>query len=175
MRIIGGKFGGRRLTKAKHDVRPTAERLRGALFNIIGPRIEGMYVLELFAGTGAIGLEALSRGAESVTFVEKAPAALKKNIALLGCEAHARVIAKDAIKAIKILEGPFDLIFLDPPYAKGLGQAALEALDETPLLAGGGLLFIEESATLDVSFLKSLKLMKKRAYGDTRLLEFRHV
>lgn len=177
MRIIGGRFGGRKLaTPPKAGVRPSAGRLREALFNIIGPAIVGMHVLELFAGTGAVGLEALSRGAAQVTFVDKSRASLgclAKNIEILGVKEATSVLSMDAVTAVRQIEGTFDLIFADPPYDTGAGEKLLVALDQRPLLNEGGSLFIEEHQGVDLDLeLEKLKLVKQRSYGDSMLWEF---
>lgn len=173
MRIIGGEFRGRRLASVgKGDtgahLRPTSDRVRESLFNILGNYgvIEGAHVLDLFAGTGALGLEALSRGAESVTFVENGRAGQKllgENIALCRAKDRTRVLARDARR---IGAGtPHDLIFLDPPYGKALGEAALEVALTGGWLAPGALVVWEESA--EVAVPSGLTLQDERRYGDT--------
>ena len=171
MRIIGGEFRGRRLASVgKGDegahLRPTSDRVRESLFNILNgydlPR--GARVLDLFAGTGALGLEALSRGAEAVTFVENGRVALgllRENIAL--CRAEAAVITQDARRLGK--GAAHDLIFLDPPYGKALGEAALSAALEGGWIAPGALVVWEESAAVVPP--AGLRLLDERRYGDT--------
>lgn len=168
MRIIAGQFRGRRLTTPPgNDTRPTADRVRESLFSILGP-LPGARVLDLFAGSGALGLEALSRGAATATFVERAPAALKAiraNLAAL--EATARVHDRDVVAFVRDASqagGPYDLVFLDPPYrdAAGLGPA----LDLTALLADGGRA-VSESDRREPLTLPGLAVTDERRYGDT--------
>src|SRR5215208_7039866 len=120
MRVIAGTYGGRRLqAPSGTDTRPTADRVREALFSILGARVDGARVLDLFAGSGALGLEALSRGAAGVTFVERAPAALRvlrANLAALGADAE--IVPSDALRwlgAASAASRQYDLVFLDPP------------------------------------------------------------
>lgn len=183
MRIIGGAQRGLRLAAlgkgdAAAHLRPTADRVREALFNVLaggyGDPVSGARVLDLFAGTGALGLEALSRGAEAVTFVEngrKALTLLRQNIALCRAEGRARVIAADARRPGICPGAPHDLVFLDPPYGKGLGEAALAAALAGGWIAPGGLVVWEESAPVTPP--GGLRLIEERRYGDTviRFLE----
>lgn len=173
--IIGGKHKRRKLISPKSTlVRPTLALTREAVFNICQHQIQGARFLDLYAGSGAMGLEALSRGASHATFVEKAGSslsAIKQNIALLKEEAHATLIAGDVLKAIPTLIRPFDLIYVDPPYGKGLGALTLDAIDRFPLLAEEGTLFIED-ATLEEPPLKRLHLKNKRRFGRATLFEY---
>ncbi len=179
MRIISGKFRGRTLQAPKHDLtRPTSEQLRGALFNICQHWIEGAYIADFFAGSGAIGLEALSRGAAFVLFLEKDPkalASLKKNIETLHLESATRIVALDIIKWIKIpYKGPlFDLIFIDPPYAASiegipLAQYIAQNVIEKGLLKPDGSLFIESDTPIHLS----IPSKNVRHFGDTLLSEY---
>jgi len=176
VRIIGGAWRGRRLASvgkgdAAAHLRPTADRVRESLFNVLAGfgAPEGMRVLDLFAGTGALGLEALSRGAEGATFVENGRAAqaiLRRNIAL--CGAEARVITRDARR---LGEGrPHELIFLDPPYGRALGEAALEAALAGGWIAPGALIVWEESAPVTPP--AGLRALDERRYGETFLRIF---
>ena len=133
MRIIAGKFRGKRLFSPEGEgTRPTSDKVRESVFGILASRGEiGGRVLDLFAGTGALGLEALSRGADTAIFVDKSPAAAKiirKNIALTGADAE--VYNTDWKVAVRKLTGRFDLIFLDPPYALGAETDVVAAIDE---------------------------------------------
>ena len=181
MRIIGGAFRGRRLASlGKGDeaarLRPTSDRVRESLFNILSGLgvIEGARVLDLFAGTGALGLEALSRGAAEAVFVENGRVAqriLRENIALCRVGDRARVLARDARKTGANPEAPFTLVFLDPPYGKGLGETALEAALAGGWIAPGALIVWEEGGS--VTLPAGLRQVDERRYADTvlRLLE----
>ncbi|MCB1082036.1 MAG: 16S rRNA (guanine(966)-N(2))-methyltransferase RsmD [Chlamydiia bacterium] len=178
MRIIGGFLKNRAIKTPKgSQTRPTSERLRETVFNIAQHAVEGKTFLDLFAGSGAMGFEALSRGAVSATFIEKDRLALKAlddNIAALGLKNQAKVISGDVLAVIKRLNGlSFDLIYVDPPYEKGLQIMALELIERYQLLAPDGLLFVEESekTVLDFSSLSLLALRKKRKVGSTFLYE----
>ena len=132
MRIVGGKLAGRDLTSPNDfRVRPTAEHVRGALLDMLAPEIAGARVLDLFAGTGALGLEALSRGAKSADFVETRPAslhALKANIVALRMRDRTRVFKRDALPfAAALGEGSYDLAFVDPPYGSRMLDRVIES------------------------------------------------
>lgn len=141
MRIIGGAFRRRLLAfPALDGLRPTPDRTRETLFNWLGQRLDGLRCLDLFAGSGALGFEAASRGAAEVVMVERdgrAYAALEKSVALLGTE-RIRLVRQDGLTYLGGACGAFDLIFLDPPFASGLLQPAL-ALAATRLEPGGKL------------------------------------
>jgi 16S rRNA (guanine966-N2)-methyltransferase len=153
MRVIGGADRGRRLRAPRGlRTRPTADRVREALFDILGPAVAGMRVLDLFAGTGAVGIEALSRGATRSVFVERnrdALRALRSNLAALRLSREqARVIAGDVLPALPILatsEPAFDLVFLDPPFAGNLAPRVLIALADSPLLHGETQIVVQHS------------------------------
>jgi 16S rRNA (guanine966-N2)-methyltransferase len=145
VRVIGGAAKGRRLSTLQTSaLRPTPDRVREALFNILGSRIEGAVVLDLFAGTGAIGLEALSRGAHAVVWVERHDAAcrlIEKNLRLCALQQHARVRRADVLQALPALKAAaerFDLIFLDPPYQSSLVEETLRQLGDGVLLTPAG-------------------------------------
>ncbi|UWQ21636.1 16S rRNA (guanine(966)-N(2))-methyltransferase RsmD [Jannaschia sp. W003] len=174
MRIVGGRWRGRRLASvgvgdAAAHLRPTTDRVRESIFNLLahgahGMALEGARVLDAFAGTGALGLEALSRGAAEATFVEngrKALAILRENVALL--EAPARIVARDARRP-----GPgtaHDVVFLDPPYGRSLGAPALEALAREGWIAPGALAVWEEGETPRAP--EGWTLLDARRWGDT--------
>ncbi|MGB3405980.1 MAG: 16S rRNA (guanine(966)-N(2))-methyltransferase RsmD [Jannaschia sp.] len=173
MRIIGGKWRGRRLASvgtgdAAAHLRPTTDRVRESIFNLIvngghGDVLTDARVLDVFAGTGALGLEAVSRGAASVTFIEQgrtALALLRENIALL--DAPARIHARDARKPAP--GTPHELIFLDPPYAQGLGERAIAALTATGWIAPDALIVWEDGRP---PLLDGLTQVDQRRYGDT--------
>ncbi len=172
MRIIAGAFGGRRLQTPRGDAtRPTGDRVREALFSTLGP-LDGAHVLDLFAGSGALGLEALSRGASKVLFVEKARpavAVLRANLEALGVEESvAQIHAGEAAAALRdasVRGDAYDLVLLDPPYrqAAALGATLSETL--FPLLAPGARV-VTESDRRDPLVL-DLPLIHERRYGDT--------
>jgi 16S rRNA (guanine(966)-N(2))-methyltransferase RsmD len=173
MRIVAGRFKGRRLNGPTRDgLRPTSDGLRETLFNVIGPRAEGARVLDAFAGTGAVGLEALSRGAERATFVERdrhAAAVIRQNIAACGAEAMSHVVQDDVLRAFPALDdGPFDIVFLDPPYDAGRLDEVVTAASR--VTAPGGLLILEHSRRRDApetagSFVRARRLVA----GDSAL------
>ena len=181
MRIVAGRFGGRRLKGPEHaGLRPTAERVREAIYNVLGARVADARVLDLFAGTGGLGLEALSRGAVSAVFVERerrAVSLLRTNLAALGlAPGEAEVIPGDAIAALRRLAGQgrrFELILADPPYDAGMADRTLAAVVETGLLAPGGLLVWEHRANQAIAAPPGLILADKRTYGDTALSYYR--
>jgi 16S rRNA (guanine(966)-N(2))-methyltransferase RsmD len=150
LRVIAGSAKGRRLATLRTlALRPTPDRVREALFNILGARIDGAAVLDLCAGSGAIGLEALSRGARQAIFVEAhAPACrlIESNLRLCGMSAHAAVWCRDlleALHALKMQGQAFEVIFLDPPYRTSLGEDALQQLADGRLLAPPGQVIAE--------------------------------
>lgn len=179
MRIVAGKWGGRTLRAPRGmAVRPTTDRVREALFSILGGRVERRAVLDLFGGTGALAIEALSRGAASAVLAEPDPdafAALTANLASIGAS-DAETIKGDFRKAIRRLAGQgrrFDLVFLDPPYGKGMAASASKALTEAGLLADGAIVVVEEaSRTPDEAFPPGWDVQVDRRYGDTRLKIF---
>ena len=183
MRIAGGEFRGRVLAAPKGlDVRPTQDRVREALFSMLQGEIQGARFLDLFAGSGGVGLEALSRGAESVTFVESSPrsfACITRNIATLKVESRCRTIRADVYAWIggSVADG-FDIAYADPPYAEGAAHGYADMLAQ--LAANGivrpGGLFIAEmrhSQTPDSS--DGWELCRDRTYGQTRIAVYRHL
>lgn len=187
MYIIGGKHKKRRLVTPKSaEVRPSASQLREALFNICQQSIEGAQFLDLFAGSGGIGLEALSRGAKGSTFVENNRSSLislRKNIETLHEEENARILSFDVFEALKRLDKEnrkFDIIFADPPYGTkehSLSNQVLEAIASSSLLSKEGMLFLEdalEASSQDVSLGGTLELVSVRRYGRAALRHYRH-
>jgi 16S rRNA (guanine966-N2)-methyltransferase len=167
MRIVAGEWGGRRLVAPRgRATRPTSDRVREALFSILGP-LDGERVLDLFAGSGALGLEALSRGAAHATFVEHDRAALRAlrdNVADLGADAD--VVAGDArafLRAAQERGAQYDLVFLDPPYRAAAGLA--QELSLAPVLADGGRVVGESDRRTPLDL--PLSLTDERRYGDT--------
>ena len=177
MRITGGGLRSRALKAPKGTAtRPTSDRVREALFNIVADECEGAHVLDLYAGTGAIGLEALSRGAVRAVFVERgkdALAALAHNVRALGVDARARIVAAPVDRAARALQlegARFDLVFADPPYADVKSGAAVGAVGEhVALLAPGATLVFEHAQRDGPPALPGLDLVRSRNYGDTAL------
>jgi 16S rRNA (guanine966-N2)-methyltransferase len=182
MRIVGGRLRGRALAAPKSQaVRPTADRLREALFNVLihayGDPITGARVLDLFAGTGALGLEALSRGAAFALFVEQgaeARALIRENVAALGLGGATRIFRRDATRlgAAYPVE-PFSLAFLDPPYGQGLAEPALAAARSGGWLAPDALVVVEEAAKAGFSAPAGFEELERRVYDDTALIVLR--
>ncbi len=178
MRIIAGKHRGLTLASvgkgdARSHLRPTSDRVRESLFNLLvngghGDPVTGARVLDLFAGTGALGLEALSRGAAHVTFVDdgvRARALIRENIEKCHAEGVTRLFRRDATRPGDNRDAPFDLIFLDPPYGKGLGERALAAALSGGWVAPGALLVWEEGAEIAPPY--GFDIADRRRYGDT--------
>ncbi len=180
MRIVGGRMRGARLAEVGAGdeaarLRPTTDRVRESLFNLLAhgghavPPPEGMRVLDLFAGTGALGLEALSRGAAEAVFVENGRAALgllRANVARLKAQG-ARVLERDATRLGANGGAGHDLVFLDPPYGRGLGERAMASALAGGWLAPGALVVWEESATITPP--AGLTLLDARRYGSTMI------
>jgi 16S rRNA (guanine966-N2)-methyltransferase len=183
MRIVGGRLRGRTLVAPKSNaIRPTADRLRESLFNILAHAyddpVTGARVLDLFAGTGALGLEALSRGAVFTLFVDdaaEARALLRENIAALGLAGASRVFRRDAAKlgAAHPL-APFSLAFLDPPYGRGLAEQALAAAHAGGWLAPDAFVVVEESAKAGFAPPVGFDELERRAYDDSALIVLRY-
>ncbi len=171
MRIITGTARGCRLKTPKGmATRPTADRIKESLFNILGGRVYDAQVLDMFAGTGALGLEALSRGAEHGVFVDKATSKLiAENAEHTHLADRAEILKGDVFFAMqRFIAGGrmFDLIFCDPPYHLGLSQRALELIDSSSLLKPGGLLIIEHGKDEnEYPEVKSLEVIRNQAYG----------
>ncbi len=181
MRIVGGRFKGRQLAAPRDaTVRPTTDRVREALFNALVHRkpnpVAGARVLDAFAGTGALGLEALSRGAEAVLFMETsavARALVRRNIEALDLTGCARLFRRDATRPGPIgTMAPFDLVFVDPPYGQGLGERAAAALAAGGWLKPAALLVLEEAAGGGPVTIPGFALDDERRYGDTVIRVF---
>jgi 16S rRNA (guanine(966)-N(2))-methyltransferase RsmD len=173
MRIITGLYKNRVLKTPKGDsTRPTSDKVRGSIFNILQNQIEGRTFLDLFAGSGSMGIEALSRGAASATFVEKERRAvhcIQENLESLQIEAE--ILGIDALSAIKRLtkaNRQFDLIYIDPPYALDI-EPLLEIVQ--PILAPEGMVILEQSKRAKIEA-KGLKLVDERHFGDTTVYFF---
>ncbi len=181
MRIVGGRFRGRALRAPASDAtRPTSDRLRETLFDVLAHRygdpVAGGRVIDLFAGTGALGLEALSRGAAHALFVEdgsEARALIRDNVEALGVAGLCRIFRRDATKLGDVQAAPFDLAFLDPPYGRGLGEAALVSLGTGAWLAPGALCVLEEAAGALVTVPQGFDTVERREAGVAQLLFLR--
>lgn len=180
MRIIGGRSRGTALAAvgkgdAANHLRPTSDRVRESIFNLLinggyGDPVTDARVLDLFAGTGALGLEALSRGAEQATFIDTGAAAralLLRNIALTRNEDHASLVRRDATRLGTHAGDPFTLVFVDPPYGKGMGEKALASALEGGWIAPDALIVWEESVRPLPP--PGLRQLDQRRYGDTLL------
>jgi 16S rRNA (guanine966-N2)-methyltransferase len=174
MRIVAGKFRGKQLSSPDDDsIRPTADRVRESVFNILvsrlGPNFDGLRVLDLFAGTGALGLEALSRGASNVVFVDtgaEARGLIRDHIEAFGAGGVAKLLRRDATSLGPAgTMGPVDLVLLDPPYGKGLGEQALLSLQLGNWLKPETLLVLEESSEAALSLPEGFALDDRREYG----------
>lgn len=168
MRIVAGRWGGRHLrAPAGRSTRPTSDRVREALFSILGP-LEGAAVLDLFAGSGALGLEALSRGAAGAEFVDRDPravAAVRENLEALG--AQASVHRRDALAYLRAGPGPFDLAFLDPPYDSAVRLGGPLSMLLPPTLNPDARVVCESDRRTPIVL--DLPLEDERLYGDTRI------
>ncbi len=180
MRIVAGAKRGLRLASvgagdAAAHLRPTADRVRESIFNVLtsgrfGDPITGARVLDLFAGTGALGFEALSRGAAQVVFVDdgaKARALIRENTGLMQAGGQTRLFRRDAARLGPCPAAPFTLVFLDPPYGKGLGERALSAAVAGGWLAPGALVVWEESAAQAAP--TGFAVLDQRRWGDTHV------
>ena len=179
MRVVGGKLRSRPLAGPKSGaVRPTADRLREALFNILthsyGDPVTGARVLDLFAGTGALGIEAISRGAAYALFVDEgveARALLRDNVEALGLGGVTRIFRRDATKLgpAHPLE-PFSLVFLDPPYGKGLAEKAIISARDGGWLKPDALIVVEDAADASFAAPEGFAELERRRYDDTEFI-----
>lgn len=184
MRVVGGRLRSRPIAGPKGEgLRPTADRLRESLFNILahgyGNPVEGARVLDLFAGTGALGIEALSRGAAYVLFVDdgvEARSLLRNNTEQLGLGGTSRIFRRDATKLGPAypLE-PFSLAFLDPPYGKGLAEQALASARDGGWLTKDALVVVEEAVSAKFTAPEDFEELERRAYDDSELIFLRYL
>ena len=180
MRIVAGKFRSAPIEAPKGlETRPTSDRVRQALFNVLehgAPRVEleGCRVLDLFAGSGALGIEALSRGAKFALFVEDsadARAAIRRNVEALKLTGVTKIFRRDATTLGPAQTvAPFDLIFCDPPYGKGLGEAALRSAVEGGWVAKDAIAVLEEHAGPEIRLPAPFEIIDQRDYGDTQIV-----
>jgi 16S rRNA (guanine(966)-N(2))-methyltransferase RsmD len=175
LRVAGGEARGRRL-KAPKNIRPTQSMVKQAIFNMVGPQIEGATVLDLFAGSGALGIEALSRGAASVTFVDQQPrglAILRQNLDALGFKERAHVVRGDVVRWLDASPDAVrsaDFVFLDPPYEDVVLDRALNALDRA---VADATVLAEHSRRQQLPALTRLRVDRQRRYGDTMVTVLR--
>jgi 16S rRNA (guanine966-N2)-methyltransferase len=182
MRIVGGEFRGRPLaTPRSNAIRPTTDRTREALFNVLAhayaEHLAGARVLDLFAGTGALGLEALSRGAASCLFIEESAEGrglIRDNVEAFGLQGRTKIFRRDATS----LGGvgtilPFGVLFADPPYGKGFGEQALESALEGGWLLPGALCIVEETGDVAFAPPSGFDVLDERSYGDTVMRIFK--
>lgn len=181
MRVISGKARSIPLkTPSGADTRPTSDRTKETLFNVLQPVIPGCHFLDLFSGSGGIGIEALSRGAESCTFVEQNRDALqciRENLQKTKLDSEGQVMSKDVISALHQLEGQvsFDCVFMDPPYEKGLEKEVLFYLNGSKLIHNGSWIVVEASNDTEFDYLDELDfvLIKEKKYKTNRHLFFK--
>lgn len=174
MRIIAGEYKGRRLeSPADYSVRPTTDKVKEALFSILTEKIWGSRVLDLFSGTGNLGIEALSRGARECVFCDSSRESLrliKSNIAHCKAQDGARIVPGDFRKTLANLEGEFDIILLDPPYGKGFLEPAFEIISQQSLLAEDGVIVAEHRKEEEIpDELYGFTKIKERKYGVIKL------
>ena len=176
MRVIAGSARSLPLKTVRGSgTRPTTDRIKETLFNMIAPRIPGSRFLDLFSGSGGIGIEALSRGAAEAVFVERERAALqviRENLRFTHLEDRARILGMDAVRAVASMDGekPFDVIFMDPPYSHELERRILEILRESTIADEDTLILIEAGADTDFSYLPALglEMSRDKRYGSNR-------
>lgn len=186
MRIVGGRLGGRTLASPKPGIgaiRPTSDRLRESLFNVLahghGEALDGARVLDLFAGTGAMAFEALSRGAGFALLVDdgtEARGLIRENQMALGLAGFSRVFRRDATRLGPITGmAPFGLVFCDPPYRKGLGEKALASAREGGWLEKDALVLLEEASDAEIALPAGFEELERRTYGETQVVFLRAV
>lgn len=182
MRIVSGRFKGAAIVAPKGQAtRPTSDRLRETIFNILahgfnGDAVQDARVLDLFAGSGALGFEALSRGARSCLFVEDAVeprGVIRRNIETLGLNGVSKIFRRDATKlgSVGTIE-PFDLVFADPPYRKGLGEKALSSARDGGWLKPGAICILEEDAKAEIDMAPGFREIDRRSIGDSQIIFF---
>ena len=177
MRVITGAARGRRLKELPgYETRPTTDRVKEGLFNIVQFDIEGRKVLDLFAGTGQLGIESLSRGAASAVFVEQrrdAAALIRDNLKITNLGENARVVCGDALAFLSSAREKFDLIFIDPPYAANLWKNAMEAIYQFDILSNHGIIVSESPVEQDMPLLSPPYLLHRSyRYGKTKITTY---
>lgn len=174
MRIIAGSFGGRPLkTLEGKTTRPTSDKVRGAIYSMIGPFFDGGHVLDLYAGSGGLSIEAISRGMEQAVLVERdrrAQAVIEANIRMTQVQDQFRLIKRDAKQVLPTLEGQFDLVLLDPPYAKEEIVQTIQQLQAYDLLAPAVMIVCEtDKAVVLPETINDLKIWKQKIYGISKV------
>ena len=180
MRVIAGIYKGFKLQSFPgKEIRPTPGRIREAIFDIISAEIVGAEFLDLFAGTGAVGIEAISRGAKNVTFVEidnKAIALIKRNLQKISKDNLFTIIKSDYLRAIRFLnvkQKRFDIVFLDPPYNKNYFLKTLHEIDRNVIIKEGGLIIVQHPADLVVKYdFENIFYFKEKKYGNSKITIF---
>ncbi|MCK4250675.1 16S rRNA (guanine(966)-N(2))-methyltransferase RsmD [candidate division WOR-3 bacterium] len=168
MRIVGGLNKGRRIKISKKGIRPTKGIVREAIFNIIGEKVQNACVLDIFAGSGALGLEAISRGAKSCSFIEKKPKILLQNIENLSLTSKTKVITGDFRIGLRKSRGKtFDLIFLDPPYNKNYVEKTIKLISRHRVLKDKGIIVAEYYPEEKFTLPDDLSMLKTKRYGET--------
>ena len=174
MRIIAGEYRGRKLESPKtNDVRPTTDKVKEAMFSILMPYINGARCLDLFSGTGSLGLEALSRGAENCVFCDNSRehiALIKENIKKCGAESKSKVIHGDYMKALEHSDDKYDIILVDPPYGAGLYEKCLASIEKLDLLEDEGIIILEHEKNVVLpDCLGKYSRLKEKKYGTIHL------
>lgn len=177
MRVITGRAKGRRLKAPKgKNTRPTTDRVKESLFCLLGPRVQGVRFLDLFAGSGAIGIEALSRGASEAIFIDsdiKSVEIIKDNLRTTDLHSEAKVFCIDIFKGLSVLarkEERFQMIFLDPPYEKGFEDKILEFIAQSKILDSKGLVVVESSKRTELAEdYSELVMVRQETYGDSKI------
>lgn len=177
MRIISGDYGGRPLkTVAGKTTRPTSDKVRGAMFNMIGPYFHGGHVLDLFAGSGGLSIEAVSRGMAQATLVERdrqAQAVIRENIAMTKQASKFQLLPMEAKQALQLLQGPFDLVFLDPPYAEETIVETITELCQKQLLAEEVMVVCEVDKRVSLpEEVADLGIWKEKIYGISKVVVY---
>jgi 16S rRNA (guanine966-N2)-methyltransferase len=181
MRIIAGRYKGRTIATVRdHSVRPATDRVRETIFNILSHRMDlsGTRVLDLFAGSGSLGLEALSREAAHAVFVENSPSAiqyLRENVRALGCEADVEIVAKDSIAFVGEATGRYNLVFADPPYSYERTKELPALIFDRMLVGDHGFLVVEHPPDCTFSDTSAFRVGPQRRFGRTRVTFFRGI
>ncbi|MDD7347101.1 MAG: 16S rRNA (guanine(966)-N(2))-methyltransferase RsmD [Clostridiales bacterium] len=178
MRIIAGIYKGRSLkTPMNYDIRPTSEMVKEALFSILMNDIHSSVFVDLFAGTGAVGLEALSRGAKKVYLVDRSRDSIgiiKSNVNKIGCQSQVSILASDYRIAMDRINEPVDILFADPPYEEGYNLEILDSISSSSILKDSGVIIIEHARKFKMpTIYKNLEAFKEKKYGKKALIFYR--